>query len=54
MTQLLPTEILDWVNSKDFNLDNYSNNSLIGCFLQVDPYYPDELHNLHSDIINYW
>ena len=28
--QLLPTEILDWVNPpKDFNLHNYSNNSPI-------------------------
>ena len=36
MMQLLPTEILDWVNPKDFNLDNYSNKSQIGCFLEVD------------------
>ena len=27
--QLLPTEILDWVNSKYFNLDNYSSDSPI-------------------------
>ena len=24
MMQFLPTEMLDWVNPKDFNLDNYS------------------------------
>ena len=35
MMQLLSTEILDWVNPKDFNLDNYSNNSPIGCLLQI-------------------
>ena len=29
MMQFLPTEILDWVNSKDFSLDNYSDNSPI-------------------------
>ena len=27
MIQLLPTEILDWDNPKDFDLDNYSNDS---------------------------
>ena len=27
LIKLLPTEILDWVNPKDFNLDNYSKNS---------------------------
>ena len=31
MMQLLPTELLDWVNSKDFHLNNYSNDSPIGC-----------------------
>ena len=30
--QLLPTEIFDWINPKDFNLDNFSNNSPIVCF----------------------
>ena len=34
--QILPTEILAWVNSKDFNLDHYSNVSLIDSFLEVD------------------
>ena len=34
--QILPTEILAWVNSKDFNLDHYSNGSLIDSFLEVD------------------
>ena len=45
MMQLL----LDWVNPKDFNLDNHSINTPIGCFLEVDLDYPDELHNLHND-----
>ena len=30
MMKLLPTEILDWDNPKDFNLDNYSYDSPIG------------------------
>ena len=48
MMQPLPTEILDWVNPKIFNLENYSEDSLIGCFLEVDIGYPDELHDLHD------
>ena len=36
----LPTEILDWVNSKDFSL-NCSNNSSIVYFLEFDLDYPD-------------
>ena len=49
MMQLLSTEILDWVDPKDFSLHNYSNNGLIGFFLKVDLDYPDGLHDLHSD-----
>ena len=45
MKQLLPTEILDCVNTKEFNLDNYSNSSRIGCFLEVHIDYPDGLHD---------
>ena len=32
--QILPTVILDWVNIKGFNLDKYSKDSPIGCFLE--------------------
>ena len=39
--QVLQTETLDWVNPKDFNLDNYSNDSPRGCFLEVDIDYPE-------------
>ena len=42
LMELLLTEILDQVNPKDFNLDNYSNDSPIGCFLEVDLNYLDE------------
>ena len=35
MMQVLQTEILDWVDPKDFNPDNYSNDSPIGCFQEV-------------------
>ena len=47
--QLLPTEILEWVTPKGFDLDNYCNNSPIGFSLEVDLDYRDELHNLHND-----
>ena len=49
--QLLSTEILDWVDPKDFSLDNYSNNSPIGCFLKVDLGYVDELRDLLKDFL---
>ena len=49
LMQLFPTEILDWVNPKDFNVDNYSNDSPVGYFLEVDLDYPDELHDLRND-----
>ena len=39
MTQLFQTEI-----QTDFNLDNYSNKSSRGCFLEVNLVYPDEQH----------
>ena len=48
MIELLPTEILDWFNPKDFNLDNYSIDSPVGHLLEVDLDYPDELHDLHN------
>ena len=32
MMHFLLTEILDWVDPKDFTKDNYSNHSLIECF----------------------
>ena len=49
MMQLLPTEILNWVNPKDFNLDHYSINNPIEYILEVELDYPEELHDLHND-----
>ena len=48
MMQLLPTKILDWVNPKDFNIDIYSTNGSIGCFLEDDLDRTNELHDLHN------
>ena len=47
--QLRPTEILDWADPKDFNLDYYSNGSPIGYFIETDLNFPDELHDLYND-----
>lgn len=49
MIQLLPTEILDRVNLKYFNLDNRFDDSPAGCFLEVDIDYPDKMHDLHKN-----
>ena len=46
--QLPPTEILGWVNPKDNNLDSYSKDSPVGCFLQVDLDCTDKLLDLHN------
>ena len=47
--QRLPFEIIDWVDAEKFNVDNYPDNGSIGCFLEVDFDYPDELHDLHKE-----
>ena len=47
--QLLTFEILDWVDPEKFNLDNYSDDGSIGCFLEIDLDYLDELNDLHND-----
>ena len=49
MMQLLPTETLDWVSPKNFNLDNNSSEIPIDSFLDLDLDYPDELNDLHND-----
>ena len=36
---------------ENFNLDSYSNDSPIGCFLDVDFDYLDESHDLHNDYL---
>lgn len=48
MMQLLPTEILNWVNH--FILDDCSNNGLIDCFLEIDFDYSDQ-HDMQNDYL---
>lgn len=49
MMQPLATEILDCVNQKDFNLDVYSNDSLIAYSFEVDFDSPVELYDFPKD-----
>ena len=49
MSQSLPTKDFKWINSEDFILENYKNNTKEGAILEVDLEYPEELHDLHND-----
>lgn len=40
---------LDWINYKNFNIENSSDDGSKRCFLEVDLDCPEELHDLHSD-----
>ena len=48
MMQLLPTEILNWVNH--FILDDCSNDGLIDSFLEIDFDYSDQ-RDMHNDYL---
>ena len=43
--KFLPTSGFKWIDPNDFDSNKYSNNSLIGCVLEVDLEYPKELLN---------
>ena len=52
MTQYLPYVAFKWLGKKEideFDLNSIGKNSSIGCMLEVDLEYPDELRNLHND-----
>ena len=52
MSQYLPTGGFKWMTDKKmakFNLNDYKDNSKMGCMLEVDLEYPQELHDLHND-----
>ena len=51
MIYLDTNEIFNWVNPKDFNQDNYSNDSPIGCFLEFNLDYLDKLYDLDNDYL---
>ena len=37
------------MHPKEFSLNKYSSNSSKGCFLEVDPKYPQALRELYDD-----
>ena len=49
MMQLLPTEILDWLNPKKSNPDSYFKDSRIDCFIKVNLGWSDRLLGLCKD-----
>ena len=49
MSKFLPTSGSKWIDPKDFDSNNYSNNSSKDCVLEVDLEYPKELSDLHND-----
>ena len=49
MMQLPLTDILDWANPENFNLDGYSDDGPTSCFLGVDLDSTNKLHDLHND-----
>ena len=49
MSKFLPTGAFKWRDSKDFDSNKYSNNSLKGCVLEVDLEYTKELREVNND-----
>ena len=50
MSEYLPYEGFEWLKNVDeFDVMSVSEKSPIGCFLEVDLKYSDELHELHND-----
>ena len=52
MIQHLPYGGFEWLSEEEtdkFDLIKFSENSSIGCILEIDPEYPNELHDMHND-----
>ena len=52
MSKLFPTSGFKWINSKEFDWNKYSSNSLKGCVLEVDLKTPKGLRKLFAMIIH--
>jgi len=53
MTQYLPLKNFRWLEESEFSKIDWNkvdDHSSIGYFLEVDLYYPENLHDLHSDL----
>ena len=54
ISQYLPYSKLKWLNQKEidkFDVNSIDENSLDGYILEVDLKYPDELHELHNNLL---
>ena len=50
VSEFLPTGRFKWIDHKQFDLNNYTIESLKGCILEVDfNKYPKESHQMHYD-----
>ena len=50
MSEYLPYEWFKWLKDVDeFDVMSINEKSHVGHFLEVDPKYPDELHELHNN-----
>ena len=49
MSKFLPTSGFKWIDSKEFDLNKYTSNSLKGFALEFKLEYPKELRELHKD-----
>ena len=49
MSKSLLTGRFKWIDTTEFDLNEYTRNSLKGCLLPVDLEYPKELSKLHND-----
>lgn len=50
MSEALPFDGFEWVESESFSLSTMCSDSETGYFVEVDLEYPEELHDLHSDL----
>ena len=49
ISKFLPTSGFKWIDTKEFDSNEYTSNSSKGCVLEVGLEYPKELWKLHSD-----
>ena len=49
MPNFVPTSGMKWIDSKEYDLNKYTRNSLKECILEVDLEYLKELQELHYD-----
>ena len=51
MPKFLPTSEFKWIVPKEFDLNEYTINTLKGCVFEVDLNYPKELQEIHNDYL---